>query len=98
MATTQLNVRLPDVVIDDINYLSKKYGSQAKAIIAAVTSLATEIKTKERIVGMKLYYCPAGGHLWYYGEDGTPLFYKNLGDATDAEVEVAEEKYCGCND
>lgn len=46
----------------------------------------------------KLYYCSAGGHLWYYGEDGTPLFYANLGDATDEEVEAAEEKYCGCND
>ncbi len=96
--TTQFNVRLPDVVIDDINYLSTKYGSQAKAIIAAVTTLATELKTKERIIGMKLYYCSAGGHLWYYGDDGTPLFYKNLGDATDEEIEIAEEKYCGCND
>jgi hypothetical protein len=96
--TTQFNVRLPDVVIDDINYLSTKYGSQSKAIIAAVTNLATEFKTKERMIGMKLYYCPAGGHLWYYGDDGTPLFYKNLGDATDEEVETAEEKYCGCND
>lgn len=96
--TTQFNVRLPDVVIDDINYLSTKYGSQSKAIIAAVTTLATELKMKEEAIGMKLYYCTAGGHLWYYGEDGAPLFYKNLGDATDEEVEVAEEKYCGCND
>jgi len=47
---------------------------------------------------MKLYYCSASGHLWYYGNDGTPLFYKNLGDATDQEVEDAEERYCGCND
>jgi hypothetical protein len=47
---------------------------------------------------MKLYYCSAGGHLWYYGDDGVPLFYKNLGDATNAEVESAEDKYCGCYD
>lgn len=47
---------------------------------------------------MKLYYCSAGGHLWYYGDNGTPLFYKTIGDATDEEVETAEEKYCGCND
>lgn len=96
--TTQFNVRLPDVVIDDINYLSKKYGSQSKALIAAVTSLAKELRIKEEIIGMKLYYCPAGGHLWYYGDDGTPLYYKSAKEATDKEIEVAEEKYCGCND
>ncbi len=49
----------------------------------------------------KLFYCP-GGHLWYYDEkdqdEEYPLFYANLGDATDAEVEEAEERYCGCND
>lgn len=95
--TTQFNVRLPDVAIDNIRYLTKKYGSQSKAIIAAVTALTTELKAKERTIGMKLYYCTANGHLWYYGDDDTPVFYKNTGDATDEEIEVAEEKYCGCN-
>jgi hypothetical protein len=49
----------------------------------------------------KLYYCSAQGHLWYYenNDDETPpLFYKNFGDATEGELETAEEKYCGCND
>lgn len=47
----------------------------------------------------KLYYCSAGGHLWYYDENGkTALFYKNINDATDEEVESAEDKYCGCNE
>jgi len=40
--TTQLNVRLPDVVIDEINELAEDYGSQAKVIIAAVSMLKTE--------------------------------------------------------
>lgn len=53
---------------------------------------------EKRETGRKLYYCSAVGHLWYYDDDGTPLFYCNLGDATDAEAESAEDKYCGCND
>lgn len=43
MATKQLNVRLPEVVIDDLNQLSKRYGSQAKALIAAIENLKKEI-------------------------------------------------------
>jgi hypothetical protein len=46
---------------------------------------------------MKLYYCSASGHLWYYSENGTPLYYKSLNEATNEEVENAEDKYCGCN-
>ena len=42
MATKQLNVRLPEVVIDDLNQLSKFYGSQAKALIVAITNLKQE--------------------------------------------------------
>lgn len=42
MATKQLNVRLPEVVIDDLNQLSKTYGSQAKALIVAITNLKQE--------------------------------------------------------
>jgi len=41
---TQLNVRLPDVVIDEINELAEEYGSQAKVIIAAVSKLRKEIE------------------------------------------------------
>jgi hypothetical protein len=41
--TTQLNVRLPEIVIDDLNKLSKIYGSQAKALIVAITNLKQEI-------------------------------------------------------
>lgn len=44
MTTKQLNVRLPEVVIDDLNQLAKVYGSQAKALIAAITSIKKEIK------------------------------------------------------
>lgn len=48
MTTKQLNVRLPGVVIDDLNELSKIYGSQAKVLIAAVTSLHKEIEMKQK--------------------------------------------------
>ena len=47
MATKQLNVRLQEVVIDDLNELSKIYGSQAKALIVAVTNLHKEIKMRQ---------------------------------------------------
>ncbi len=49
----------------------------------------------------KLYYCSAGGHYWYYSEDGEPKFYANVGDTnnvTDEQAENAEDKYCGCNE
>jgi hypothetical protein len=37
--------------------------------------------------------------LWYYDKDGeTALFYSGLNEATDEEIQAAEEKYCGCND
>jgi Arc/MetJ-type ribon-helix-helix transcriptional regulator len=48
MSTKQLNVRLPEVVIDDLNDLSKIYGSQAKALIAAITNLQKEIEMKQK--------------------------------------------------
>lgn len=48
MTTKQLNVRLPEVVIDDLNELSKIYGSQAKALIVAVTNLHKEIEMKQK--------------------------------------------------
>lgn len=48
MTTKQLNVRLPEVVIDDINELSEIYGSQAKAVIAAITNLKKEIEMKKK--------------------------------------------------
>jgi len=47
MSTKQLNVRLPEVVIDDLNELSEIYGSQAKAMIAAITNLKKEIDMKQ---------------------------------------------------
>jgi hypothetical protein len=50
----------------------------------------------------KFFYCEAGAHLWYYDEDDAdeeiPLFYANFGDATDEELENAENRYCGCNE
>lgn len=46
----------------------------------------------------QLYYCSAGGHLWYYGDDGNKFFYADIGDATDAEIENSIDRYCGCND
>lgn len=48
MTTKQLNVRLPEVVIDDLNELSKIYGSQAKALIVAVTNLHKETEMKQK--------------------------------------------------
>jgi len=42
--TSQLNVRLPDVIIDEINALAEDYGSQAKVIITAVSKLRKEIE------------------------------------------------------
>lgn len=36
---TQLNVRLPDITVQKINDLAAKYGSQAKAVVAAVEEL-----------------------------------------------------------
>jgi hypothetical protein len=42
--TTQLNVRLPDMVIEEINGLTGEYGSQAKVIIAAVSKLKAEME------------------------------------------------------
>lgn len=45
--TTQLNVRLPDVVIAEINELAEDYGSQAKVIIAAVSKLRKEIEMRK---------------------------------------------------
>jgi hypothetical protein len=48
MATKQLNVRLPEVVIDDLNQLSKFYGSQSKALIVAITNLKEASKMSEK--------------------------------------------------
>ena len=42
MTTKQVNVRLPEVVIHDLNQLSKIYGSQAKALIVAIVNLKKE--------------------------------------------------------
>ena len=36
---TQLNIRVPDLTIEKINDLATKYGSQAKAVIAAIENL-----------------------------------------------------------
>lgn len=44
--TTQLNVRLPDVVISEINELAEEYGSQAKVLITAVSKLKKEIEIR----------------------------------------------------
>lgn len=46
--TTQLNVRLPDITIEQVNELAQVYGSQAKAIIAAVTNLHKEITMRQQ--------------------------------------------------
>lgn len=48
MTAKQINVRLPEVVIDDLNKLSAIYGSQAKAMIAAITNLKKEIEMKQK--------------------------------------------------
>lgn len=48
MSTKQLNVRLPEVIIDDLNQLSKIYGSQAKALIVAITNQKKENDMKEK--------------------------------------------------
>ena len=49
MNTQQLNVRLPQVIINDINTLSDIYGSQAYVIIAAVATLKKEIDMKQQV-------------------------------------------------
>ena len=48
----------------------------------------------------KVYYCKAGGHFWYVGEDGEPKFldYATAPITDNDEYWNAEEKYCGCND
>jgi hypothetical protein len=49
----------------------------------------------------QLYYCQTGAHLWYYGDDGTPLYFGEVTDRhniTDEQVENATDKNCGCND
>ena len=46
--TRQVNVRLPQVVIDDLLELSKVYGSQAKAMIVAITKLKKEIEKADK--------------------------------------------------
>lgn len=45
MATRQINVRLPEVIIDDLNQCAKTYGSQSKTMIVAITKLKQEINT-----------------------------------------------------
>jgi CRP-like cAMP-binding protein len=39
MSTLQFNVRLPGITVQKINDLATKYGSQARAIVAAVENL-----------------------------------------------------------
>lgn len=51
--TTQLNVRLPDMVIAEINELAEEYGSQAKVIIAAVSKLRNEIEMRKLFTRLK---------------------------------------------
>lgn len=53
MATKQLNVRLPEVVIDDLNELSKIYGSQAKALIVAIQNLKKDVAMSEKKYNQK---------------------------------------------
>lgn len=51
--TTQINVRLPQPSVSRLSDLTKKYGSQAKAIIAALENLHTkeiEMETKTYMV------------------------------------------------
>ena len=48
MATKQLNVRLTEFVIDDLNQLSNFYGSQAKTLIVAITKLKEANKMSEK--------------------------------------------------
>lgn len=53
MTTKQLNVRLPEVVIDYLNQFSKTYGSQAKALIVAIGKLKQEIDTMQKKYNQK---------------------------------------------
>ena len=67
--TTQFNVRLPDITVSEIKHLSHIYGSQSKAIIAAVSKLAAEIKELE----MNYQVIEDGGgsvYLFVFAEDG----------------------------
>lgn len=54
MTTTQLNVRLPDKVIAEINELAEDYGSQAKVIIIAISKLTQEHKMTTKIGNLTL--------------------------------------------
>jgi hypothetical protein len=67
--TTQLNIRLPDVVIAEINDLAEDYGSQAKVIIAAVSKLKEE---KEILKMSRKFYAAYNGYgtSFTYDSDG----------------------------
>ncbi len=51
---TQLNVRLPDAVVTEINQLAEEYGSQAKVIIVAISKLKQEHKMTTKIGNLAL--------------------------------------------
>lgn len=86
---SQLNVRLPDVVIDQINELVNEYGSQAKVIIAAVATLRTE--TEMTKMSRKFYagYNSYGTNFTYESDGWSVHVFDNKTDR-DAWVDAGE--------
>lgn len=92
MSTVQVNVRLPQPSIDRLNDLTKKYGSQAKAIIAAIENLhtkETEMETKTYTV-ITAQQNEAGEWV-LIGRDGNKA-QEGYGYATKKEAMEAAEK------
>jgi hypothetical protein len=90
--TTQINIRLPQPSIDRLNDLTKKYGSQAKAIIAALENLHTkeiEMETKTYMV-ITARQNEVGE--WVLIDDNGNKAQEGFGYATKKEAMEAAEK------
>ena len=92
MTIHQLNIRLPEPVINEINDLAKDYGSQAKVVIAAVSKLSQEINLLKELKMSKTYYAAGNsyGTSFTYGSDGWFVHTFPTADARDAWV-VADD-------
>lgn len=95
--TTQINVRLPQPSIDRLNDLTKKYGSQAKAIIAALENLHTkEIEMEAKIYTVIIARQNEAGEWVLIDGDGNEA-QEGFGYTTKNEAMAAAEKLWPAN-
>lgn len=90
--TQQVNVRLPQPTINRLGELAELYGSQAKAIIAAIENLHTkEIQMKKQ--NYTINYNTGTGDKDYYGDLSGAMDEADSGAAyTQQPITITDER------